>query len=127
MIPGMRGGDPRQMKMAMKRMGITQEEIKDAEEVIIRTRSKNYVITDAEVVMMTVQGQKTFQVAGKVEIVEGEVEVGAPEGGGAPALEIPDADIDLVAAQANVSREEARAALEECNGEPAEAIIKLMS
>ena len=44
-----------------------------------------------------------------------------------PGPVIPEEDVELVATQANVSKEEARKALEECNGEPAEAIIKLMS
>lgn len=132
MIPGMRGGDPRQMKMAMKRMGITQEEIDDAEEVIIRCRTKRYVIKNPDVMMMTVQGQKTFQVVGEPEIFQGAGGPGTGGAGGAaaeeePALQIPEEDVMLVAQQANVSPEEALAALQECNGEPAEAIIKLMS
>jgi len=36
-------------------------------------------------------------------------------------------DIKLVAERAGVSEDEARQALDECGGEPAEAIIKLMS
>ena len=131
MIPGMRGGDPRQMKMAMKRMGITQEEINDVEEVIIRCKSKRYVIKDADVMMMVMQGQKTFQVVGEPEIFQGGGSVDSGTGGAVaeeePAMNIPEEDIMLVAQQANVSPEEALAALEECNGEPAEAIIKLMS
>ena len=39
---------------------------------------------------------------------------------------IPNEDIELVASQAGVSPDKAREALEECGGEPAEAIIKLM-
>lgn len=124
MIPGMRGMDPRQMKMAMKRMGITQEEIRDVEEVIIKAPGKTYVLTKPEVTMMTIQGQKTFQIAGEVEITEGST---AGSGTVKSGPVIPDEDVELVAAQANVSLEEARKALEECNGEPAEAIIKLMS
>ena len=40
-------------------------------------------------------------------------------------LEIPDEDVEMVANTANVSEEEARAALEECKGDLAEAIMKL--
>jgi len=42
------------------------------------------------------------------------------------APNIPNEDIELVASQAGVSTDKAREALEECGGEPAEAIIKLM-
>ena len=45
MMPGMgRGVNPRQMKQAMKRMGISQEEMQGVEEVVIRTADKEYVI-----------------------------------------------------------------------------------
>jgi len=121
MIPGMRGMNPRQMKQMMKRLGIEQEELAGVEEVIIRTNSTEYVVRNASVQMIVAQGQKTFQVAGDVE------ERDRGEGSGAPAgPSIPEEDIMLVAGQANVSPEQARKALEECDGQPAEAILKLM-
>lgn len=103
------------MKKMMKDLGL--KEIKDVEEVIIRTSTQEYSIKSAEVMMMDVQGQKTFQVVGEPEITEREEK----------GLAIPAEDIKLVAEKANVSEEEARKALEECDGEPAEAIVKLMS
>lgn len=125
MMPGMRGVNPRQMKQAMKKMGITQEDMEDVTEVIIKAKGETYVFKKPEVQATTMQGQKTFQISGDYEIIKGDVDVStAPEPAG---IEIPDEDIELVASQANVSHEEALAALEECNGEPAEAIIKLMS
>ncbi len=127
MMPGMRGMNPKQMQMAMKKMGITQEEIKDVQEVVITTASKTYVIPKAEVTMMTIQGQKTFQIMGEPDIIEGARTASASAEAEPAGMAIPEEDIALVAAQANVSPEEARKALEDCNGEPAEAIIKLMS
>jgi len=50
--------------------------------------------------------------------------VGIPEER-ARALTIPDADVELVVAQTGVSQKEGRAALEECHGDLAEAIVKL--
>ena len=50
---------------------------------------------------------------------------GAPTA--APSIKIPEEDIELVMAQANASYDDARQALIEAKGEPAEAIIKLMS
>ncbi len=58
MMPGMRGINPRQMKQAMKRMGITTEDINDVVEVVIRTKTKEYIIKEAAVTLMDVQGQK---------------------------------------------------------------------
>ena len=64
-MAGMRGGiDPRQMKKAMKSMGITNESIPGVTEVIIRTKDKEIVITNATVNVMTMKGQKSFQVDG---------------------------------------------------------------
>ena len=124
-MPGIPGGrmNPRQLKAAMKRMGIETEEIEGVEEVIIRTASKEYVFKSAEVSAMTVQGQKTWQIVGEPIVMTRKVE-------GAPPPEKPailEEDVDLVAEKAGVSKAEARKALEEADGEPAEAIIRLMS
>ncbi len=121
MIPGGRM-DPRQLKRMMKQLGVEAEELKDVREVIIRTGEKEYVIPGASVTEMTVQGQKTFQVVGQATVRE--ASEAAEE---VPGLSIPEEDVELVAEKAGVSLEEARKALEECDGEPAEAIIRLMS
>lgn len=118
MFPGGRV-NPRQMKAMMKRMGISTEEIDDVEEIIIRTRTKEYIFKEAMVSVMTVQGQKTFQVVGEPEVVERKV---APEKKSAPKE-----DIALVMEQTGVTEEEAKKALDECGGQPAEAILKIMS
>ena len=46
MYPGGRV-NPRQMKAMMKRMGISQEDIDDVEEIIIRTRTQEYIFNEA--------------------------------------------------------------------------------
>ena len=122
-MPGMRGVNPRQMKQAMKKMGIIQEDMEGVDEVIIKAKGETYVFKKPEVQVTIMQGQKTFQIVGDHEIIKGDVPVSTEPVG----IVIPDEDVELVASQANVSPEEALAALEECNGEPAEAIIKLMS
>ena len=58
-------------------------------------------------------------------IVRDRADAKKPEAGPGPA--IPEEDVQLVAEKAGVSEAEARKALEECGGEPAEAIIRLMS
>src|SRR3989441_11911353 len=123
MIPGGRV-TPRQMRQPMKRMGIEQEELDGVEEVITRTATKEYVIRDANVTAMTPQGQKIWTVVGE-PIVRDRRDAKKPEAGQGPA--IPEEDVQLVAEKAGVSEAEARKALEECGGEPAEAIIRLMS
>lgn len=123
MIPGGRV-NPRQMRQAMKRMGIEQEEIDGVEEVVIRTASKEYVIRDPSVTAMTAQGQKIWTVVGE-PIVRDRADAQKTEASRGPT--IPEEDVKLVAEKAGVSEAEARTALEECGGEPAEAIIRLMS
>ena len=123
MIPGGRA-NPRQMRQAMKRPGIEQEQLDDVEEVIIRTATKEYVIRDANVTAMTAQGQKIWTVVGEPIVRD---RAGAKKAEGATSPTIPDEDVKLVAEKAGVSEEEARKALEDAGGEPAEAIIRLMS
>jgi len=112
--------NPRQMKQAMKRMGISQEEMQGVEEVIIRTADKEYVIKGATVSCIVMQGQKTYQVVGEAEEhLRQAVEQGEAD--------IPDQDIELVMSQTGASKEKAVQALKDCEGQPAEAILKIMS
>lgn len=121
MMPGMgRGVNPRQMKQAMKRMGISQEEMQGVEEVVIRTADKEYVIKDAAVTCVTMQGQKTYQVVGDAAVRSRQVAKQQDPG-------IPEEDVQLVMSQTGVTKERAVQVLKECDGQPAEAILKIMS
>ncbi|NLK26607.1 MAG: nascent polypeptide-associated complex protein [Euryarchaeota archaeon] len=124
MMPGMRGVNPRQMKQAMKRLGITAKELRDVEEVIIRTKDQEYIVTDAAVTLMDMQGQKTFQVIGETVIRDRQAS-SAPDKPVEPS--IPEEDIKLVMDQTGCDRDRAFKALEETEGQPAEAILKVLS
>jgi len=124
MIPGGRM-NPRQMKQMMKRLGIEQEDLGEVDEVIIRTADKEYTFRNAAVTAMVAQGQKIWQVIGE-PIVRPRSDATKKEEP-PKATAIPEEDVRLVAEKAGVSEEEARKALEECGGELAEAIIRLMS
>jgi len=123
MIPGGRA-NPRQMKQMMKRLGIEQEDLGEVEEVVIKTADKEFVFRNAAVSAVTAQGQKIWQVVGE-PIVRARQDVKRAEPPKGP--QISEEDVDLVAEKAGVSQEDARKALEEAGGEPAEAIINLMS
>lgn len=110
MIPGM---NPRQMKQAMKQLGIRQEDI-DANEVIIRTPEKEIVITNPSVQKVFMGGQGSYQISGE----EHERSLDSTP-------EITEDDIKTVMEQAGCSEEEAKTALEETEGDIAEAILKL--
>ena len=108
MIPGM---NPRKMAQMMKKMGIQQVEI-PAIEVIIRTPDKELVIIDPQVSKVNMMGQETIQVIGHIHERERTAEI-----------EISEEDINTVAEQANVSKEEAKEALEKAKGDLASAIM----
>jgi len=122
------------MQMAMRRLGMTTEEIPDVEEVIVRTKTKDHVFTAPEVTALTVQGVRTYQVVGTPEIRPRGAESPATTPHAGPAVPAPapphgppEEDIQLVMDQAQVSRTEAIEALLQSDGAPAEAIMKLMT
>ena len=128
MMPGGRVNE-RQMKMMMKRLGMTTEPLENVEEVIIRTRDQEHVIKDPEVTVLTVQGVRTYQVVGEAKV---QPRSAAPSAAQTPATAAgpaspPDEDIQLVMDQTGASRGEAIQALHEANGAPAEAILTLLS
>ncbi|WP_420847016.1 nascent polypeptide-associated complex protein [Methanogenium marinum] len=103
------------MKQMMKQLGMKMEDIEGVERVVIYTTEGEYVFDPAEVVVTTMQGSKTYQLQGSEPVF-------TPKD-----MEIPDEDVMLVTEQAQVSPEEARAALKGAKGEIAEAIIRLTS
>ncbi|MGQ9537968.1 MAG: nascent polypeptide-associated complex protein [Candidatus Bathycorpusculaceae bacterium] len=108
---------PREAKRMMQRIGLSMDAVPDVEQVIIKTSSKEIIIEEPEVAVIDVQGQKMFQVTGG-KMTEKAVE---------RRLAIPEEDVRLVADQTGKSLEEARKALEECEGDLAKAILLLQS
>ena len=119
-MAGMRGGiNPRQMQKAMKQMGISNEVIKGATEVVIRLPDKEIVISNPMINVMTMKGQKSYQIDG--ESFERPLGSQAAE-----AAAFPEDDIEIVMGQVGCDRDKAIEALEACDGNIAEAIVKLM-
>lgn len=117
---GMRGVNPRQMQQAMKKMGIKQTNVEGVIEVVIRTSDKEIVITNADVVCVDMQGSRNYQISG-TETVRTPGSVSESE------RTFPAEDLDLVMSQTGCDRERAVKALEEADGQPAEAILKIMT
>ena len=115
--------NPRETKRMMQRMGMNMDSVPDVEQVVIRTNSKEIVVEQPEVAILEMQGQKIFQVIG------GKVTERAPQSttAGAPKVVVSEEDVKLVADQTGKSVEEARNALEECEGDLAKAILLLQS
>ncbi len=121
--------DSRRARRMMKQMGMNMNELDFVKRVILQGDNKEIVIEGAQVTSINVQGTKMYQVAGGTE-TERKPQTGAATEA-APAEEaklvIPEEDILLVAQQANVSIDKARAALEANDGDLAQAIIKLQT
>ena len=121
--------DSRRARRMMKQMGMNMNELDDIKRVILQGDTKEIVIEGPQVTSINVQGTKMYQVAGGTE-TERKPQTGAAAEA-APVEEeklvIPEEDILLVAQQANVSIDKARAALEANDGDLAQAIIKLQT
>ncbi|MEM4589817.1 MAG: nascent polypeptide-associated complex protein [Candidatus Micrarchaeia archaeon] len=101
--------DPRQLQRMMKQMGIDTEEI-SANRVIIEQDDKKIILNDPKIIKINAKGDISFQISAE-EIKE--------------EMIVSKEDIELVSKQAGVDEETARKALEESNGDVAEAIMKL--
>lgn len=106
----------------MDRLGVSAQPLADVKEAVFRLADRELVVKNPLVTMLDFQGQKVFQVVG--ESVEERKPAEKVEEAKPP---IPEEDVSLVAAQAGVSLEEARAALEETGGDLAQAILLLAS
>jgi nascent polypeptide-associated complex subunit alpha len=127
MIPG-GARNSREMAQMMRRLGMTSDPIPDVEEVVIRTRSKEHVFQKPEVTILTVQGVRSYQIVGQPVVRPRGAEGPRSAAGTVPApTGPPEEDVRLVMEQANVSREEALEALLQAKGEPAEAIMKILT
>lgn len=111
MFPGLGGLSPKKMQAMMKQLGMGQEEIPASRVVIEKSRGK-IVIENPSVTKISVQGQESFQVSG--DIKEENEEQG-----------ISEEDIKTVIEKTNSTKKEAVSALENSDGDLAEAILKL--
>ena len=112
--------NPREAKRMMQRMGMNMNAVEDVKEVVIKTGTKDIVITEPDVSILEVQGQKMYQIVGG-QMTEKVPQRNAEE----PA--VAEEDVRLVADQTGKSLEEARKALEESGGDLAKAILLLQS
>jgi nascent polypeptide-associated complex subunit alpha len=117
--------NPREQRRMMQRMGMNMNTVSDVEEVVIKTTSKEITIEQPEVAILEMQGQKIFQVIG------GQITEHVPEhkavATASATPKVSEEDVQLVADQTGKSLNEARRALEECEGDLAKAILLLQS
>ncbi|MGP6207522.1 nascent polypeptide-associated complex protein [Cuniculiplasma sp. SKW3] len=120
MLPGKMNS--REMRRMMQQMGIKSTEMTDVKRIIMEAGPKNYIIENPQVIAIEAQGQKTFQITGNIKEVQSTVKKEEEK-----KEEFPEADVKLVMEQANCSREKALASLRASEGEPADAIMKILS
>ncbi|MBR9702862.1 nascent polypeptide-associated complex protein [Candidatus Woesearchaeota archaeon] len=108
MIPGM---NPKQMQKMMKQMGVQQEDL-PVNRVDFYFDDHKIIIEPASVAIVKMMGQESFQVTGDLRKESLETSV-----------EISDEDIQTVVDQVNCSKEDARKAIEDADGDLAAAIM----
>lgn len=118
MIPGRMNS--REMKRMMAQMGIKSTDMPDVKTVILKGATKDYVINDAQVMVIEAQGQKTFQIMGNMK------EMPKADSAVPSATAFPEDDVKLVMEQAGVTRDVAVESLKKAGGEPAKAIMDLL-
>ncbi|MHA1670922.1 MAG: nascent polypeptide-associated complex protein [Promethearchaeota archaeon] len=121
----------RQMRRRMQQQGIDMEQV-EATRVIIEGQNKTLIIDQPEVILMKQMGQEIYQVMGDAhEASQGEEIIIEPDQDeellfqDKVKITISENDVMLVATQANVDNEEARAVLTDCEGDIAKAILFL--
>ncbi|MFH1521733.1 MAG: nascent polypeptide-associated complex protein [archaeon] len=107
MFPGMNAA---KMQGMMKKMGISQVQL-PVRRVVFEMADGNLVINEPSVLKVKMQGQETYQVSGEA------VEEGAES--------FSDEDVALVIEKTGRGEDEVRTALEESEGDIAEAIMGL--
>ena len=112
----------RQVKRMMQQMGIKSNELDDVVEVRIVLKDKTIIIKEPNVSVIEVQGNKTYTVVGKEEIIQGQIDKQTIED-----TNLKEEDIKLVMEKAGVTREKAIEALKSNNYMVAEAIIYCMT
>jgi len=112
----------RQVKRMMQQMGIKSNDLDDVVEVRIVLKDKTIIIKEPNVSVIEVQGNKTYTVVGKEEIMQGQMDKQTIED-----TNLKEEDIKLVMEKAGVTREKAIEALKSNNYMVAEAIIYCMT
>ncbi|MCD6279472.1 nascent polypeptide-associated complex protein [Candidatus Micrarchaeota archaeon] len=102
------GMNPKQMAKMMKQMGIKTNEL-SVNRVIFEMEGNRLIIENPSVTEIDMKGQKTYQI------------IGEPK----EEITIPEEDIKMVMEQTGKNRDEVTKALEETEGNIAEAILKL--
>lgn len=102
--------DPKKVKEMMKKLNMNVREVR-AEEVVIKCKKKNIVISQPEIMIADMMGKEVYQISGVVSESD----------------QISEKDIKMVMQKTGKSRETVVKKLEELNNDLAKAILELKS
>lgn len=108
---GLGGMDPKKLQAVMKQMGIKTEQIDASKVIIEKVDGGKIVLSNPSVQKMNMQGQESWQITGEESE---EADEGTKE-----------EDVRLIMEKTGASAEKAKKALEEADGDIAEAILNL--
>ncbi len=102
------GGDPKKIEKMMKKLNMNIQQV-PAEMVVIKTKEKDIVISNPEVMIADMMGKEVYQISGEVS----------------ESVPVNEGDIKLVMDQTGKDRNTVVAKLEELNNDLAKAITEL--
>jgi alpha-NAC-related protein len=113
----------------MRQMGLSAQELVEADKVIITSKGRKIVIDSPQVIRMIVQGQTLYQVMGGKEVAS-DKDAEMPEAGGVASssllsAQVNEDDVRFVMQQAKVPEGVARQTLISCGGDVAKTLIAL--
>lgn len=100
--------NPKKIQEMMKKLNMNVQEL-EAEEVIIRTKKKNIIISRPEVMIADMMGKEVYQISG--EVSEADI--------------VSDKDIEMVMDKTGKDRDTVVRKLEELDNDLARAIMEL--
>jgi alpha-NAC-related protein len=100
--------DPKKIQEMMKKMNINVNQI-EAEEVIIKQKGKNIIISQPEIMVTNMMGKDIYQISGEISESEN----------------ISEHDIEMVMEKTGKDRDTVVRKLEELNNDLARAIMEL--
>ncbi len=100
--------DPRKLQEMMKKLNMSVQQL-DAEEVIIKTKSRNIIISNPEVMLTNMMGKDVYQITGEASEAEG----------------VSEKDIEIVMEKTGKDRDAVVKTLERLDNDLARAIMEL--
>jgi len=107
----------RDLERQLKRLGVKISSLDNVNNVLIETRDKEIILENPQVIVMEFKGQKIYQI---IATSEKTIDLTQQRSG---SMEITEEDVEFIAQQTGLSKEEARKLLMEAEGDIAKALM----